>query len=118
MLKQTLELMEQNFLGFVLGLFGGMIRDLNSESFSFRLFIIGTMTSAFIAVFVSLLIGDMDISDGFKAAIIGISGYCAKYALEMFERWFRYLMQGIEKRFKANVDSNAGPEDKDGGDEQ
>lgn len=64
---------------------GGIVALINGDrrNFSPFYFVIGIVTSAFVGILAYSIVSEWDISNGYKAAAIGISGYCSHEVLKL-----------------------------------
>jgi len=96
-MQSLLDVLEKHLIAICLGIFGGAIRDLNNTDFSYRKFLVGIMTTAFVAVMVSLLAEELTCPFTFKAVIIAMCGYASKTVLDLLNQIIVNRMRTIGK---------------------
>jgi small basic protein len=97
MQQAILEWMSEKIPVILLGIFGGLVRQINEKHTETRIFISCIVTSAFVALLVSWSLDDLQISANLKAVIIGISGYSAVQVLAIINRAVLDRMQKISE---------------------
>ena len=102
MLQTISDWMGRNAPVILLGIFGGLVRQINEKGTTTKIFVCGIITSGFVALIVSLAIHDLTIALNLKAVIIGISGYSAVQVLGIFNnailKWMQKYAESQEEK--------------------
>lgn len=94
MLQTIFDWLEKNSPVILLGIFGGLVRQINQKDITTWMFVCGMITSIFVALLVFFLIADSGIPINLKIVIIGIAGYSAIQVLEIINK---AILKRIEK---------------------
>jgi hypothetical protein len=89
----------------VLGIFGGCVQSANDPDMSFRRFVVGIATAAFVSILAALLLADTELSFSLKAAIVGLSGYSAAKSLEVLNRIFLRRLERLAAEAEGKKDA-------------
>lgn len=90
----------------ILGIFGGCVQSANDPDISYRRFVIGIATAAFVSVLTALLLAEISMPFTVKSALVGISGYSAAKTLEILNRSFLARLEKLaEQKRKEREDA-------------
>lgn len=77
-----------------LGIFGGFVREINQRDCNVRRLMAGMATSAFVSIFVAMLVDELPMNPSFRAAAIVGAGYAGR---PLLERINKAIQRKIEK---------------------
>jgi small basic protein len=102
MLQTIFDWMRENSPVILLGIFGGLVRQINEKQISTKMFVCGMITSVFVALLIFFAIIDTGIPLNLKIIIIGISGYSAVQILGIINnavlKWLQKYAENQEDK--------------------
>lgn len=69
-----------------LGIFGGFVREINQRDCNVRRLLAGMTTSAFVSIFMAMLVAEMPMNSSFRAAAIIGAGYSGRPILDKINK--------------------------------